>query len=112
MLCIIPRAAADGDAPPLWVGEIPVAAFATTVHKAGIFQVGDQLSHLARHFSIKIVSLKLALVNCSENKCRVAFKVGILCAIETGKLEPSESLGSLNNYGRWIYRIGTDTGQN
>jgi hypothetical protein len=30
-----------------------VAAFAAPVHKASLHQVGNQLSHLARHFSIK-----------------------------------------------------------
>jgi hypothetical protein len=33
--------------------KIPVAALAASVHKSGLFQVGNQLSHFARHFSIK-----------------------------------------------------------
>ena len=42
------------------MGEIAVAALAAPVHKAGVFQVGYQLSHFARHFSIRMVSQGLA----------------------------------------------------
>jgi hypothetical protein len=56
MFGIIARAAADGDPQPLRVGEVPMAALATPVHKAGLFQVGYQLSHFTRHSSIKLVS--------------------------------------------------------
>src|SRR5437899_2172480 len=36
--------------------EIPVTALAAAIHEAGSFQVRNQLAHLARHFSIKLVS--------------------------------------------------------
>jgi len=36
--------------------EIPMAAHAAPVHKSGFFQVGNQLSHFARHFSVNLVS--------------------------------------------------------
>ena len=36
--------------------KVPMAALAAPVFKPGLFQVGNQLSHFARHFSIKIVS--------------------------------------------------------
>jgi hypothetical protein len=42
---------------------VPMAALATPVHKTGFFQVGNQLSHFARHFSIKMVSQRFAVVN-------------------------------------------------
>jgi len=42
---------------------IAVTAFAASVDKASLFQVGNQLSHFARHFSIKKVSRCLAVVN-------------------------------------------------
>jgi hypothetical protein len=41
---------------PARMNEIPMAAFAAPVHKSGFFQVGNQLSHFARHCSINLVS--------------------------------------------------------
>jgi hypothetical protein len=63
MLGVIARATANGHPQALRMREIPVAAFAAPVHKAGFFQVGNQLSHFARHFSIRVVSQKFADVN-------------------------------------------------
>src|SRR5579863_881616 len=36
--------------------EVSMAALAAPVHKPDFFQVGNQPSHFARHFSIKVVS--------------------------------------------------------
>ena len=36
--------------------EIPMTAFAAPAHESGPFQISDQLTYLARHFSIKLVS--------------------------------------------------------
>jgi hypothetical protein len=46
---VISRAPIDQHAQSFGMREIPVAAFAAPVHKTGFFQVGDQLSHFARH---------------------------------------------------------------
>ncbi len=40
-----------------------MAALAAPVHETGLFKVGNQLSHFARHFSIKIVSHTVFRVN-------------------------------------------------
>ncbi len=36
--------------------EIAVTAFASPIDKPRMFQVGNQLAHLARHFGIRVVS--------------------------------------------------------
>jgi hypothetical protein len=62
--------------------EVPVAAFAAPVHEPGLFQVGNQLSHLSRHFSIKLVSQWFAVVKArtlvSINSTRGFFRGGTL----------------------------------
>ena len=60
MLGVVARAATDCHPQSFGVREVPMAALAAPVHKAGFFQVGDQLSHFARHSSIKIVSQRFA----------------------------------------------------
>jgi hypothetical protein len=40
-----------------------MAALSAPVQKPGLFEIGNQLSHFARHFSIKMVSQRLARVN-------------------------------------------------
>ena len=47
--------------------EVPMASLAAPVYKSGFFQVGNQLSHFARHFSIKIVSLLFGGVKHNGN---------------------------------------------
>jgi hypothetical protein len=63
MLGIITRAAADCHPQALRMRKVPMAAFAASVHKASCFQIGNQLSHFARHFSIRIVSRRTGGVN-------------------------------------------------
>jgi hypothetical protein len=43
-----------------------MAALAAPVHKSGFFQVGNQLSHFARHFSINLVSQLFKAVKCGH----------------------------------------------
>src|ERR1700722_10401553 len=56
MFGVIASTAADCHPQTFRMREIPMAAFAATVHKSRFFQVGNQLSHFARHYSIKLVS--------------------------------------------------------
>jgi hypothetical protein len=49
------------------MNEIPMAALAAPVHKSGFFQVGHQLSHFARHFSINLVSHLFKAVKRGKN---------------------------------------------
>jgi len=63
MLGVIARAAADCHPQTLRVRKVPMAALAAPVHKPDLFQVGYQLANLARHFSIKVVSQRFAVVN-------------------------------------------------
>jgi hypothetical protein len=66
MFGIIARAAADCHPQSFRMRKIPMAALAAPVHKPDFFQVGNQLSHLARHSSIKIVSWTFADVKQAE----------------------------------------------
>jgi hypothetical protein len=59
---VIAQPAADCHALPSRMNVIPMAAFAATIHESGLFQVGNQLSQFARHFSIKIVSQAVPVV--------------------------------------------------
>jgi hypothetical protein len=60
---VIVRTTADGHPQPFGMHEVPVAALAAPVHKTGFFQVGHQVSHFARHFSIRLVLPRPAGVN-------------------------------------------------
>jgi hypothetical protein len=61
-LCVMARLSADRDARPARMNVIPMAAFAAPVHKSGFFQVGNQLSHFPRHYSINLVSQWFTIV--------------------------------------------------
>jgi len=67
MLGVIARAATDRHPQPLRMRKVPMASLAAPVYKPGLFQVGNQLSHFARHFSIKIVSQRFASVKANGN---------------------------------------------
>jgi hypothetical protein len=69
-LRVVTGLSADGDTRASLVNEVPMAAFATAVHKPGLFQVRNQLSHFARHLSIKIVLHDFAGVNLAKNSRR------------------------------------------
>src|SRR5207249_9023214 len=56
VLDIVARIAAQGHPHAFRMREIAVTAFASPIDKPGLFQVGSQLAHLARHFSIRVVS--------------------------------------------------------
>lgn len=70
MFGIITRAAADCHPQTSRMREVPMAALAAPVHKAGLFQVGYQLSHFARHSSIKIVSQTFVDVNNASESAK------------------------------------------
>jgi hypothetical protein len=57
--------------------KIPMAALAAPVHKSGFFQVGYQLSHFARHFSINLVSQLFKAVKSGHTACRFHFSNSI-----------------------------------
>jgi hypothetical protein len=63
VLGIIALTATDCHPHPFWVRKIPMTALATPVQEPGLFQVGNQLAQLARHFSIKLVSQTFTGVN-------------------------------------------------
>ena len=50
------------------MNKVAVAAFAATVRKPSAFQVSNQLSNLARHRSIKVVSQVFASVNGGRSR--------------------------------------------
>ena len=77
MLGVITRAAADCHPQPFCVREIPMTAFPAPIDKSGFFQVGNQLSHFARHFSIKIVSRRSVCVNRSAPRSIPPFDLRI-----------------------------------
>jgi len=66
VLGVIARATANCHPQPIRMREIPMAALAAPVHKSSIFQVGYQLSHFARHFSINVVSHLSKAVKCGQ----------------------------------------------
>ena len=66
MLGVVTGMAAYRHPQPFRMREIPMAALAASVHKSGFFQVGYQLSHFARHFSIKLVSQLFEAVKCGH----------------------------------------------
>ena len=63
----MPRIPAQRNARSFGMLEIPMAALAAPVHKSGFLQVGNQLSHLARHISINLVSQLFSAVNRLKN---------------------------------------------
>ena len=63
VLGVVTGAAAHCHPQSFRVREVPMTAFAAPVHKPGLFQVGNQLANLARHFSIKSVSQTAKRVN-------------------------------------------------
>lgn len=73
MLGVIARAAADCHPQTLRMRKVPMAALAAPVHKPDFFQVGNQLSQFARHFSIKVVSQRFAVVNDVQISRATAF---------------------------------------
>jgi len=56
VLYIVARTAAQRHPHTFWMREIAVTAFASPIDKPRMFQVGNQLAHLARHFGIRVVS--------------------------------------------------------
>jgi hypothetical protein len=66
MFGVIARASTDCHPQSFRMREIPMAALAAPVHKPDFFQVGNQLSHFARHSSIKIVSRMFTDVKQAE----------------------------------------------
>ena len=83
MFRVLPRSSADRHAASARVREIPVTALAAAIGETRLFQIRNQLANLARHVSIKLVSLRIRGVNNVRHlvECRtagVAFNVCVL----------------------------------